>query len=287
RPAAAPAPPAWLLALTGSVPAVREIVGRFEAAVGSPVTTFSGPLLRICAGVVLAVALRDTGVPEQAVDLPPGWAPIADFAHGRTTLEQALSAVLTGPAATADDPAAGTADSDCDAGPELCARLADVTDERGVAALLATVAAELYEAGADVDWATFQGPAGWRKRLLPAAQARGPALDLREPLRSAEPGGPTTLDADEGPAGYAFSRVFGAGETPIAQHSVYRRIMLPGVAWFDFLRQGAQLRGDAFHGVRDVLFHRPLIPTGAHRVQCRVDGQGRFTVADADGTPFV
>ncbi|MFE9185828.1 beta-ketoacyl synthase N-terminal-like domain-containing protein [Micromonospora haikouensis] len=287
RPAAAPAPPAWLLALTGSVPAVREIVGRFEAAVGSPVTTFSGPLLRICAGVVLAVALRDTGVPEQAVDLPPGWAPIADFAHGRTTLEQALSAVLTGPAATADDPAAGTADSDCDAGPELCARLADVTDERGVAALLATVATELYEAGADVDWATFQGPAGWRKRLLPAAQARGPALDLREPLRSAEPGGPTTLDADEGPAGYAFSRVFGAGETPIAQHSVYRRIMLPGVAWFDFLRQGAQLRGDAFHGVRDVLFHRPLIPTGAHRVRCRVDGQGRFTVADADGTPFV
>ncbi|MDG4819260.1 beta-ketoacyl synthase N-terminal-like domain-containing protein [Micromonospora sp. WMMD956] len=282
RPAAAPAPPAWLLALTGAVPAVREIVARFEAAVGSPVTTFSGPLLRICAGVVLAVALRDTGVPEQAVDLPPGWAPIADFAHGRTTLEQALSAVLTGPAATDVEPAA-----DPDAGPELCARLADATAERDVAALLAAVAAELHEAGADVDWAAFQGPAGWRKRLLPAAQARGPALDLREPLRSAEPGGPTTLDADEGPAGYAFSRVFGAGETPIAQHSVYRRIMLPGVAWFDFLRQGALLRGDAFHGVRDVLFHRPLIPTGAHRVLCRVDGQGRFTVADADGTPFV
>ncbi|MFF3857476.1 beta-ketoacyl synthase N-terminal-like domain-containing protein, partial [Micromonospora sp. NPDC002575] len=290
RPAAAPAPPAWLLALGGAVPAVREIVGRFETAVGSPVTTFSGPLLRICAGVVLAVALRDTGVPEQAVDLPPGWAPIADFAHGRTTLEQALSAVLAGGATTADDlaaddPAAGTGDPD--AGPELCARLADATDERHVAALLAAVAAELYEAGADLDWAAFQGPAGWRKRLLPAAQARGPALDLREPLRSAEPGGPTTLDADEGTAGYAFSRVFGAGETPIAQHSVYRRIMLPGVAWFDFLRQGAQLRGDAFHGVRDVLFHRPLIPTGAHRVVCRVDGQGRFTVADADGTPFV
>ncbi|WP_219825058.1 type I polyketide synthase [Micromonospora carbonacea] len=284
RPAAAPAPPAWLLALTGAVPAVREIVARFEAAVGSPVTTFSGPLLRICAGVVLTVALRDTGVPEQAVDLPAGWAPIADFAHGRTTLEQALSAVLTGPAATDVEPAAGP---DADAGPELCARLADATDERDVAALLAAVAAELHEAGADVDWAAFQGPGGWRKRLLPAAQARGPALDLREPLRSAEPGGPTTLDADEGPAGYAFSRVFGAGETPIAQHSVYRRIMLPGVAWFDFLRQGALLRGDAFHGVRDVLFHRPLIPTGAHRVLCRVDGQGRFTVADADGTPFV
>ncbi|WP_194823450.1 type I polyketide synthase [Micromonospora sp. S-DT3-3-22] len=281
RPVAGSAPPPWLLALHHDVPAVREIVGRFETAVGSPVTTFSGPLLRICAGVVLAVALRDAGVPAQAVDLPPGWASITDFVHGRTSLEQALSTVLAAGAATTDapTPAGGAVD--------LCARLAAATDEREVAGVLAAVTAELYEAGADIDWATFQGPVAWRKRLLPVGQARGPALDLREPLRSAEPGGPLALDDDAGPAGYAFSRVFGPGEVPIAQHSVYRRIMLPGVAWFDFLRQGAELRGEPFHGVRDVLFHRPLIPTGAHRVVCRVDAEGRFTVADADGTPFV
>ncbi|SCE77022.1 Acyl transferase domain-containing protein [Micromonospora matsumotoense] len=280
RPVAGSAPPRWLLALHHDVPAVREIVGRFETAVGSPVTTFSGPLLRICAGVVLAVALRDTGVPEQAVDLPPGWSPIADFTHGRTSLEQALSTVLAAGAATTEAPAPA------DGAVDLGARLAAATDGREVAAVLAVVAAELYEAGVDIDWATFQGPVAWRKRLLPVGQARGPALDLREPLRSAEPGGPLTLD-DAGPAGFAFSRVFGPGEVPIAQHSVYRRIMLPGVAWFDFLRQGAELRGGPFHGVHDVLFHRPLIPTGAHRVVCRVDAEGRFTVADVAGTPFV
>ncbi|MFY1683152.1 beta-ketoacyl synthase N-terminal-like domain-containing protein [Micromonospora sp. WMMD730] len=282
RPVAGSAPPRWLLALHHDLPAVREIVGRFETAVGSPVTTFSGPLLRICAGVVLAVALRGSGVPEQAVDLPPGWASIADFVHGRTSLEQALSTVLAAGAATTDTPDP----DDVDARLDLCVRLAAATDGRQAAAVLAAVTAELYEAGADIDWATFQGPVAWHKRLLPVGQARGPALDLREPLRSAEPGGPLTLD-DAGPAGYAFSRVFGPGEVPIAQHSVYRRIMLPGVAWFDFLRQGAELRGEPFHGVRDVLFHRPLIPTGAHRVVCRVDAEGRFTVADADGTPFV
>ncbi|MEV0944975.1 beta-ketoacyl synthase N-terminal-like domain-containing protein, partial [Micromonospora wenchangensis] len=285
RPVAGSAPPRWLLALHHDLPAVREIVGRFETAVGSPVTTFSGPLLRICAGVVLAVALRGTGVPEQAVDLPPGWTPIADFAHGRTSLEEALSTVLAAGAATTDAPGPAHPD-DVDARLDLCARLAAATDGRQAAEVLAAVTAELFEAGADIDWATFQGPVAWHKRLLPVGQARGPALDLREPLRSAEPGGPLTLD-DAGPAGYAFSRVFGPGEVPIAQHSVYRRIMLPGVAWFDFLRQGAALRGEPFHGVRDVLFHRPLIPTGAHRVVCRVDAEGRFTVADADGTPFV
>ncbi|MFD8965715.1 beta-ketoacyl synthase N-terminal-like domain-containing protein [Streptomyces sp. NPDC059568] len=296
RPTEGSAPPGWLTALNRSVPSVRETVGRFEEASGRRLTEFSGELLRICAGVALVLALRDLGLPEQSMDLPSGWQPIADFAHGRASLEQALAEVLSHEnderSRTGGRP--GTAGTGLHEDGEICARLAGAgaTDEREVAAVFAAVVAEIHESGQDIDWAAFQGERAWDKRLLPVAQPRGRALDLREPLRSPEPGAPVTLDSDAGAdGGYAFSRVFGPGEVPIAQHSVYRRIMLPGVAWFDFLRQGAELRGDTFHGVRDVLFHRPLIPSataGAQRVVCRVDGGGRFTVEDGvSEVPYV
>ncbi|HEY0636828.1 MAG TPA: beta-ketoacyl synthase N-terminal-like domain-containing protein [Pseudonocardiaceae bacterium] len=271
-------PPAWLLALDRAVPAVRELVALFEGAVGRELAGFSGPLLRVCAGVALAVAAREHGLPERAVLLPAGWQPIADFTRGRATLEQALAGVLGSDATPDEPPPAGATD--------LCARLAPVTDTAGVLAVLAAVAAEAHEAGLDVDWAAFQGGAPWSRRLLPAAQPRGPWLDLREPLRSPEPGSPIVLDADHGADGYVFSRVFGPGEVEIAQHSVYRTLMLPGVAWFDLLRQGALLRGGTFHGIRGLLFHRPLIPDGAHRVVCSVDGEGRFTLAGETGAAF-
>ena len=82
------------------------------------------------------MALRDTGVPEQAVDLPPGWSPIADFTHGRTSLEQVLSTVLAAGAATTEAPAPA------DGAVDLGARLAAATDGREVAAVLAVVAAD-------------------------------------------------------------------------------------------------------------------------------------------------
>ncbi|MFC7466438.1 hypothetical protein ACFQVA_00260 [Actinomadura keratinilytica] len=158
-----------------------------------------------------------------------------------------------------------------------------------MAAVTAAVAAELFAAGHEIDWTALQASHPWHKRLLPVAQPDGPALDLPEPLRSAEPGTPTADAPDEADAGgHAFARVFGPGETPIAQHAVYRTVMLPGVAWFDFLREGAALRGAPFHGVADILFHRPLIPAGALRVVCRVAGDGAFTVEDAESRePFV
>ncbi|MFI5621759.1 beta-ketoacyl synthase N-terminal-like domain-containing protein, partial [Streptomyces sp. NPDC051567] len=281
RPTDAPVTPGWMLALSRSTPAVQEIVDLFEDATGSPLASFSGELLRICTGVALAVALRELGLPERSVELPQGWAPVADFVHGRASLEQALAQVVgLGDTAAHDTTAPGGR-------VDVRARLDGATDERGVAAALAAVAAELYESGQDVDWTAFQGRTAWTKRLLPSAQPRGRALDLGEPLRSPEPGAPVRLESDGGAAGYVFSRLFGPGEVPTAQHSVYRKIMLPGVAWFDFLRQGAELRGDTFHGVRDVLFHRPLIPTGARQVVCRVDGSGRFTVEDSASEPFV
>ncbi|WP_217623207.1 type I polyketide synthase [Streptomyces lunaelactis] len=287
RPVGAAAPPDWLLALNRSTPAVQEVVGRFEQATGRDLTSFTGELLRVCAGVALAVALWDLGLPEQVVDLPPGWNSVADFVHGRASLEQGLSELLS-----RESDLAGLSTSDIPVGSghsgEICTRLAGASSEQDVAAVLAGVAAEIFEAGRQIDWTAFQGEKAWRKRLLPSAQLRGQALDLREPLRSPEPGAPVELVSDAGAAGYVFSRVFGPGEAQIAQHSVYRKIMLPGVAWFDFLRQGAGLRGDAFHGVRDVLFHRPLMPSGAERVVCRVDANGQFTVEDAEGgDPFV
>ncbi|MFI0976951.1 beta-ketoacyl synthase N-terminal-like domain-containing protein [Streptomyces sp. NPDC021093] len=291
RPDQAAVVPGWLPALDRAVPAVHEVVGRFEAATGARLSDFSGELLRISEATALVVALHDLGVPDAAVDLPPGWEAIKDFGWGRVTLEDALARVL-GP----DSDSPPGADRAADGEGELCARLGGARDERGVAAVLAALTAELFTAGRDIDWTAFQGGAAWSTRLLPSAQLRGGALNLREPLRSAEPGAPAELVEDErsagyegsGSAGYAFSRVFGPGESPIAQHAVYRTIMLPGVAWFDFLREGAALRGEPFHGVADVLFHRPLIPTGAHRVVCRVGADLRFTVADAvSGTPFV
>ncbi|MYV51489.1 acyltransferase domain-containing protein [Streptomyces sp. SID3212] len=294
RPVEAAGPPSWLSALHRSTPSVRDVVARFEEASGLRLPRFSGLLLRICAGVAATLALRDLGLPERAVDLPRGWEAIAGFAQGRVTLEEALAEVLSHENRAPDGTGtvAGTPPG------ELCGRLAAATDDQQVEAVFAAVAAEIHESGQDVDWHTYQADTTWTKRQLPFAQPRGRSLDLREPLRSPEPGSPTVLSTDPEPrtgtgaggrgAGYTFSRVFGPGEVPIAQHSVYRTIMLPGVAWFDFLRQGVELRGDSFHGVRDVLFHRPLIPTGAVRVVCRVDGDGSFTVEEAGaGDPYV
>ncbi|MET9558632.1 beta-ketoacyl synthase N-terminal-like domain-containing protein, partial [Streptomyces sp. NPDC006645] len=296
RPEAAGAPPAWLIALDRTVPAVREIVGQFEAATGTQLVTFTGELLRIVSGVALAIALRDLGLPAGAVDLPPGWEAVGDFVRGRVPLEQALGDVLRGDNALARDARdhatrdqAGRDQAASD-GHDLVARLAEARDERDVTTVLAAISAELFRAGQEIDWAVFQRSAGvpWRKRLLPYAQLRGRALNLAEPLRSAEPGSPAELVSDEGTAGYTFSRVFGPAEAPIAQHAVYRTLMLPGVAWFDFLREGAALRGELFHGARDILFHRPLIPSGAHRVVGRVDAEGRFRVEDPEsGELFV
>ncbi|MFI9124073.1 beta-ketoacyl synthase N-terminal-like domain-containing protein, partial [Streptomyces bikiniensis] len=285
RPEAAAAPPAWLTALDRSTPAVHEVVRLFEAATGTPLAAFSGELLRILSGVALAIALRDLGLPGGAVDLPPGWEAVADFVRGTLSLEQALGEVLRHDGDRA--PGSGHRDT---TGPDVGARLAGAHDERTAATVLAALTAELFEAGTDIDWTVFQRTAGteWTKRLLPVAQPRGRALNLFEPLRSAEPGSPAELVADDGPDGYTYARVFGPGEAPIAQHSVYRTLMLPGVAWFDFLREGAALRGEPFHGALDVLFHRPLIPTGARRVVGRVDGTGRFRVEDAEtGDVFV
>ncbi|MEU0805310.1 beta-ketoacyl synthase N-terminal-like domain-containing protein [Streptomyces sp. NPDC005970] len=281
RPGVVPA--AWLSVLDRSTPAVHEVISLFEAATGARLAGFSGELLRISQGVAVAVALRDLGLPEDSVDLPPGWEVVRDFAWGRVPLEQALADVLR-----RDDDAAPVPEDDGGGDREVCARLGRAHGEQDVAAVLAAIAAELFAAGLDIDWSAFQAGRTWHKRLLPVAQPSGPALDLREPQRSAEPGTPTELVSDEGTAGYTFSRVFGPGEVPIAQHAVHRKIMLPGVAWFDFLREGAAVRGEPFHGVGDVLFHRPLIPSGARRVVCRVDGQGGFTVEDAEsGEPFV
>ncbi len=285
RPEAAATPPAWLTALRGATPAVDEVLGLFETATGRRLETFSGELLRLSTAVALTVALRAAGLPEDAVELPAGWTAVTDFAWGRVPLEQALADVLRHddePSRTAED-AARRDDG------ELCARLAAVRDAPGVAAVTAAVTAELFAAGHEIDWTALQAGRPWHKRLLPVAQPDGPALDLPEPLRSAEPGTPTADAPEEADAGgHAFARVFGPGETPIAQHAVYRTVMLPGVAWFDFLREGAALRGVPFHGVADVLFHRPLIPAGASRVVCRVAGDGAFTVEDAESRePFV
>ncbi|WP_371578055.1 beta-ketoacyl synthase N-terminal-like domain-containing protein [Streptomyces sp. NBC_01314] len=283
RPREDEAAPAWLVALDRSVPPVHEIIGRFETATGARLADFTGELLRISGGVALTVALRDAGLPDSAVDLPPGWAAIRDFAWGRVPLEEALADVLRHDGDPAPEAAhEPTADAD------LCALLARAHDGRDVAEVLAAITADLFAAGRDIDWAARQGDRAWRKRLLPSAQPGGRALDLREPRRSPEPGTPAELVRDEGAAGYVFARVFGPGEAPLAQHAVYRRIMLPGVAWFEFLREGAALRGEPFHGVRDLLFHRPLIPSGACRVVCRVDARGLFTVEDdRNGDPFV
>ncbi|MGW4970253.1 beta-ketoacyl synthase N-terminal-like domain-containing protein [Streptomyces albidoflavus] len=285
RPEAAATPPAWLTALRGATPAVDEVLGLFETATGRRLETFSGELLRLSTAVALTVALRAAGLPEDAVELPAGWTAVTDFAWGRVPLEQALADVLRhdGEPSRAAEDAARRDDG------ELCARLAAVRDAPGVAAVTAAVTAELFAAGHEIDWTALQAGRPWHKRLLPVAQPDGPALDLPEPLRSAEPGTPTADAPEEADAGgHAFARVFGPGETPIAQHAVYRTVMLPGVAWFDFLREGAALRGVPFHGVADVLFHRPLIPAGASRVVCRVTGDGAFTVEDAESRePFV
>ncbi|RLK57950.1 type I polyketide synthase [Actinokineospora cianjurensis] len=268
-------PPPWLIALDRSVPAVTELLDRFEAAVGLQLDEFTGALVPVSAMVAQVAALRATGVPEQALDVPSDWVSVVAACYGQADLEQALAEALAG-----SNGQASTSD-----GFDLGARLDEVTDSTGVAAVLAAAAAHAHNTGHVVDWAAFQGDAPWHKQALPAAQATGRSLNLDEPRRSADPGGPLTVEPTA--TGYTFSRVFGPAETPIAQHSVYRTAMLPGVGWFDFLRQGVEAAGGRFHGVDDLLFSRPLIPDEPQRVICQVGPGGTFTVLDENGATFV
>ncbi|GAA2997942.1 type I polyketide synthase [Actinokineospora diospyrosa] len=264
-------PPSWLIELDRAVPEVAAVLDRFEAAVGLPLERFAGPLVPVSAMVAQLVALRANGIPEQALDVPSKWTSVAAACYGRADLEQALAEALTNsnghPTTTPD-------------GFDLGARLRD--DD--VAAVFAAAVAHAHNAGHTVDWTAFQADAPWHKRTLPAVQATGRSLNLPEPLRSAEPG--SALKVEPTPDGYTFSRLFGPAETPIAQHSVYRTAMLPGVGWFDFLRQGVEAAGEVFHGVDDLLFHRPLIPEAPSLVVCQVKGSA-FTVTDESGAAYV
>lgn len=267
----AAAPPAWLVELDRTVPEVAAVLDRFEAAIGLPLDRFTDPLVAVSAMIAQLVALRANGIPEQALDVPSRWGSVAAACYDRGDLEQALAEALAG----TNGHATTTPD-----GFSLTTRL----QEDGVAALAAAVA-HAHNTGHTIDWTAFQGGQPWHKHALPTAQATGRSLNLAEPRRSAEPGGPLTVEA--GPDGYTFSRVFGPAETPIAQHSVYRTAMLPGVGWFDFLRQGVEAAGEFFYGVDDLLFHRPLIPEEPSLVVCRVERDGTFTVADDTGAAYV
>ena len=171
---------------------------------------------------MLTVALRDLGLPESAVELPAGWEAIADFAYGRASLEEALAQVV----GRATEPMPGDP-----RGSDSVSRLAAAHDERSVVAVLAATVAEAYESGHHIDWKAFQRDLPWRKRTLPSPQLRGPSLMLHEPLRSPEAEPASLWTPTTGPTDTGSPRVFGPGEAPIAQHSVYRKAMLPGVAW--------------------------------------------------------
>ncbi|WP_150246456.1 type I polyketide synthase, partial [Nocardiopsis quinghaiensis] len=267
-------PPAWLSRLCAAYGPVEEVVTRFEEAAGLGRVGFRGQLLELCTGVALATALREAGVTGGSVALPDDWRPLADHVWEGASLEESLARLL------AKEPPAHTPERDGG----LVARLEAPDAEP--AEILDAVVAGLFESGRSVDWARRRDGRPRTGRTLPREQAQGPSLNLAEPRRSPETGEGVRLESDSGGA-FTFSRVFGPGEDPIAQHWVHGEPMLPGVGWFDFLSQGVRARGDRFEGVSDVVFHRPLIPSGAHRVVASVSGDGRFEVRGDDGVPMV
>ncbi|WP_304452589.1 type I polyketide synthase [Nocardiopsis sp. YSL2] len=271
----ADAPPEWFARLCSAHPPVEEVVTSFEGAAGLGRADFTGRLLELSLGIALATALRESGVDGESVDLPEEWRPVAAHVWEGAPLEETVARLLgrerdasdsrpcTGPVGRLADPGADPAD------------------------VLDAVVAELYERGHRIDWSRRRRGGSRIRALLPREQAHGPHLDLAEPHRSAEPGGPVRSESVDG-AAYAFSRVFGPGEEPIAQHSVHGDFMLPGVGWLDFLEQGVRARGEHFGGLEDLVFHRPLVPAdGARRVLCSVGADGRFEVRGDDGTLFV
>ncbi|MGW5880526.1 beta-ketoacyl synthase N-terminal-like domain-containing protein, partial [Nocardiopsis terrae] len=267
-------PPPWLSALCAAYRPVEEVTARFEEATGLERSEFSGQLLELCTGVAVTTALREAGLDADSVALPPEWGPVAAHVWEGTPLEQALAEVLASRPGEPEPPE----------GTDLRARLsapgADPVE------VLETVVGEFFERGHRIDWERRRGGLPWIPRGLPREQPQGPTLDLAERHRSAEPGGQLRTEPGPGSA-FSFSRVFGPGEDPIAQHWVHGDSMLPGVGWFDFLREGVQAAGGRFNGVDDVVFHRPLIPSGAHEVRASVEADRRFTVRGEDGSLLV
>ncbi|MFV2199113.1 beta-ketoacyl synthase N-terminal-like domain-containing protein, partial [Nocardiopsis sp. LOL_012] len=265
-------PPDWLTRLCADHAPVEEVVSRFEEATGLGRAAFTERLLELCLGLTVATALRESGVAADSVELPEAWRPVGDHVWGRASLEEAVARLLEH---VGDDPARPAS------GP--LANLADPgADPAGV---LDAVVADLYERGHRIDWRRRE-----RGRLrapvpLPREQPNGPTLDLAEPHRSARPGEPVRAEESTGPR-YSFSCLFSPGADPIAQHSVHGDTMLPGVGWLDFLEQGLRTCGRTFVGLEEVVFHRPLVPSRAHRVLASVEADGRFEVVGDDGTLF-
>ncbi|MET9799078.1 beta-ketoacyl synthase N-terminal-like domain-containing protein, partial [Nocardiopsis alba] len=269
------APPAWLDRLCSAHPPVEEVVADFERAAGLGRADFTGRLLELSLGIALATALRESGVSGESVDLPEEWRPVAAHVWEGASLEETVAELL---GRERDEPGART-----DTGP--AARPAE--SRADPADVLDAVVAELYERGHRIDWHRRHRDRPWTRLPLPREQAHGPTLDLAEPHRSAEPGGPVSSEPGDG-AAHTFSRVFGPGEDPIAQHSVHGDFMLPGVGWLDFLEQGVRARGERFEGLTDLVFHHPLVPAdGARRAVCSVAAEGRFEVRGDDGALFV
>ncbi|HXV93541.1 MAG TPA: beta-ketoacyl synthase N-terminal-like domain-containing protein, partial [Pseudonocardia sp.] len=233
---------------------------------GEPVARWGARSAALCGTIAWAVALDALGVPIEATPAEGPWAPAVAHARGHCPDLTATVAALLRMGAEGEGP-----------GPLDGAGAADVR------ARLDAVLTGLYRDGHDVDWARHQAGRTFRRTVLPVAQLDGRVLDLREPRRAPEPGGPLRVLSPHGPDGFAFERLFGPGETPIAQHSVFGTTMLPGMAWLDLLRGGAVAAGARFGGVADLVFHRPLLAARPEPVSCRTDGAGRFELTGPGG----
>ncbi len=270
----APAPPApggdagtWLPWLAEQVPAVARLVDRFVTATGDPIGAWGARRTALCGAIAWPVALVALGAPDAALPGEGPGAVTAAYALGDDPDPTATVAALL----AAGTPVEGPGPLDGTTGP------ADV------AGRIAAVLAALYADGHDVDWSRHRAGRPFRTAEVPMAQADGRVLDLREPQRSAESGGPLRVLQTLGADGFAFERVHGPGEVPVAQHSVFGEAMLPGMAWLDLLRAGAVAAGGTFGGLADLVFHRPLRAAQPEVVTCRAAGDGAFELRGPDG----
>ncbi|NWJ72055.1 acyltransferase domain-containing protein [Pseudonocardia sp. ICBG1122] len=273
-PRRAPAPSApggdaarWLPWLSAHVPAVARLVDRFVEATGDPVVGWGARRAALCGAIAWPVALVGLGAPGAALPAEGPGAAAAAFALDDDPDPTATVAALLTDGSTIGGP--GPLDGTT--GPDDLVRRLDA------------VLAALYTDGHDLDWDGHRGGRPFRRADVPVAQADGRVLDLREPQRSAAPGGPLRVLEPQDPDGFAFERLHGPGETAIAQHSVFGTAMLPGMAWLDLLRAGAVAATGGFGGLADLVFHRPLRASRPELVTCRATGDGAFELRGKDG----
>lgn len=242
----------WVAALRGTIPRLEKDIASVERVAQAPLESFPVSLRSAVAQLAAAAALSWAGIPPEAVDLGVQDDAVRAYGWGGLTIEEALPRVLQ------------TRTKECQ-GESALSRL-DTSDDP--VSEITRIAALAFESGWDV-CRRDRVPRG-RPTSVPVLQLSGPELNLRETRRSAQLGTPVEVHQTSVEGGWSFTQLVSPADGPVALHEVHGVSMLPGVAWFTFIAEGARAKGIHLRGIADLVFDKPLMPEGPTLVEGRV-----------------